>query len=172
MKKTALVLFMAVLILLGGCAGGQSKTFFVERDGESYLVDTESQVIVDGGYVYQYSIDQDGGTTITYPNGSTYYHISVGGMSASDASDDYDDSVYVSGDILVEIVSGIAAPKSILVALMIVVAGVFTIVSPKVSGFWGGLLGDRKRESSAGMQLVSRISGVVIIVMAIAYLLF
>jgi len=172
MKKTALVLFMAVLILLGGCTGEKSGMLTVERDGRTFVVDTQNQEITDGIYVYQYSREQKDETTITYPNGSTYYHISVGSMSASETSDDYDDSVYVSGDILVEIVSGIAAPKSILVALMIVVAGVFTIVSPKVSGFWGGLLGDRKRESSAGMQLASRISGVVIIVMAIAYLFF
>ena len=173
MKKTALVLFMAVLILLGGCAGGQSKTFIVEQDGESYLVDTESQVIVDGGYVYQY-YEEGGGIIIEYPNGATYYGVSNLNLEAA-KSEGYDEDVYVPGDVLMAVVMNTPKEKNYVTAFIIAAAGVFTFISPKANGFFGGFLGGflggQGGETSKRALLLSRIGGVAIVLIAIGYML-
>jgi hypothetical protein len=170
MKKTALIFLMAALMLLCSCSAIGQSVISVEQNGQSFLVDREKSEISDGIYVYRY-YKEGSGVIIEYPNGATYY--TVLNMNLDPAlTGEYDDMTYVSGDILAAVIVETPVMKSYVTAFFIALAGVFTIASPKVSGFWGGLLGAQKGESSKKTQMVSRIGGVVVVIMAIGYLLF
>jgi|GEM_PF-2465286 hypothetical protein len=172
MKKTTLILLLALLFLLSGCESQPVSTYTAEHNGVSYVIDRQAGEISDGTHVYQFEADDPQQTTIVYPNGSVYLYVSVGSIKNSSWSADYDETAYVSGDVLIELLADAPAAKNYLTAFFIAFAGVFTFISPKSAWFWGSLLGDEKKEPSPTALLVSRIGGGVIIVMAIGYLVF
>ena len=65
---------------------------------------SEGRVILDGTDVYDYVAEKRGSITsyvITYPNGATYHWTATEHGGAGGWSDDYDETTYISGNILV-----------------------------------------------------------------------
>ena len=170
MKKTTLILLLVLLFPLGACSAGSGNILSIEHSGQSFVVDRERQEISDGTYLYQYH-EEGNGVLIEYPNGATYFNTRNGGLNIDEGrSSAYDDVTYVSGDVLIAVVSDAGASRSYLTAFLIAAAGVFNIVFPKVAWYWGRVLSEKKGEPSKNALLVSRLGGVFIIIVAIVYL--
>ena len=141
-KKTSarFALLLAICLLLALCACSASSTYAVTRDGKTYTVDNEHGTISDGTYTYAFAWSGNE-VTFTYPDGSTYWmHFSStsgAGISYGGWSDDYTPGRYADGDDLADILNEKRpAPdqgKHILIALLLLAVGIFSIASPETA---------------------------------------
>lgn len=112
-KKLRLLIPILLLVwILCGCStyhaptGGMVVTEV--ENGPSYTIDFNLKTIRYEGILYQYSVSKNGDDisyTITYPNGGVYFHNSIGNIISAGGNEDYDETAYVSGEELVEILS-------------------------------------------------------------------
>jgi hypothetical protein len=100
----SLLPFLILALVLSGCGSTSREPYDLTYDGRTITVYPETGTIVDGLNVYRYTasetaagIDYD----ITYPNGSRYWWMSTKHGGHGGGSDGYDDSRYLSGDILI-----------------------------------------------------------------------
>jgi len=104
MRRLAL-LVLVVGLLTAGC-GQRAQTYTIDKGGKRYTVDTGSQTIREGNYIYRYELTRttDGySLEITYPNGATYSY-SQGKISGVGSwSEDYDAGRYAPGTVLREV---------------------------------------------------------------------
>lgn len=97
---------LAMVIALALCACGKPAVYDVVLDEGTFTVDTENETITYGTYVIQYDLTGKSGgvrTQFTYPNGSTFYWESSGGMGHGGWSDGYDEARYVAGETLLDV---------------------------------------------------------------------
>ena len=95
---------LVLALVLSACGSTSKEPYDVTYDGKTITVYPETCTIVDGLNVYRYTasetaagIDYD----ITYPNGGRYWWMSTNHGGHGGWSDGYDDSLYLSGDILI-----------------------------------------------------------------------
>lgn len=171
-RLTALLL--AVCALLALCACGASEPYAVTRDGITYTVDEERGTISDGTdtYAFVWSGDE---VTLTYPDGSTYWmhfsNTSGAGVSYGGWSDGYAPGRYADGDDLADILNGQRPDPDrgsrILIALVLLALGIFSIVSPETAWMLGHGWRYRDAEPSDMALTANRIGGVVCILVAV-----
>lgn len=105
MKKIRWLLICILLISLCACSSSSVK-YTIDKNGKSYVVDTENGSIFDGDHTYQYSFSGDSSSyriEITYPDGSSYWSQMSGYVGTAGSSDGYDQNRYVDGDILCDV---------------------------------------------------------------------
>lgn len=103
--KRLYVLLLMVSVLLCGCSGKPSSSDRTAiREGMEFVIDAEAGTITESGDVYRFSVEGNR-VTITYPNGGTYTWEKGGGVGYSSVSADYDDSRYVSGSVLTDVLA-------------------------------------------------------------------
>lgn len=172
--------FLVVLLLVCsffGCAK-QETSFTVTKNGTQYHVNTQEMTVSDGFNTYPYEFSGDASSfriTIIYPNGASYWYSQSGGMGQGGWSEAYDETAYVSGDILVDVVREIAAeranPGRIAAGLFLTILGILDTAFPKLSWYLGYGWRYKNAEPSDAALIFSRVGGVIAIVIGIVFLL-
>ncbi len=110
MKHFRILLPILILALVLSACGSTAQepytyTFGTDSGAKTITVNPETCTILDGTDVYHYTakesvngIDYD----ITYPNGGTYWWMAINHGGHGGWSDSYDETRYISGDILVD----------------------------------------------------------------------
>ena len=143
-----LALLLTLTLALCACAPKDSGSpYTVEKYGATYTVDKKNSTISDGEYTYSYTMTGGYGgykITITYPNGSTYWSdVNNSGSiitSAGGWSDNYDETKYVRGDILVDVLETKATRQrekgnNIFLAIILMAVGAFNAAVPQAAWF-------------------------------------
>lgn len=176
MKRiSAILVLLLCLVLLTSCGPETQTVYTVENNGISYTVDTVNGTIFDGKYTYTYMIRGTGSgsqTTITYPNGATYYWSWHGNVGSGGWSDDYDDRMYVKGSTLRDILS-MARPRqqeksgNPLIGLLLIGLGIWNAVSPQTAWYLSHGWRFKDAEPSEMALGLNRIGGVISIVVGV-----
>ncbi len=177
-----MVCLMAILMLLlpvTAYASESGSAYVIEQNGISFAVDPENKTIVAGGHTYSYRVETSGEqktTTITYPNGATYYWVQEEYLGFGGWSDDYNPDTYMDGDILVDIVDQIRPAKgdisngieinmmSVLMGLVVIVLGIFTAANPEDAWYWSNGWRFKNAEPSDMALAMSRVGGIVMVI--------
>lgn len=105
MKHFRILLMLLILaMVLSGCANTVREPYDYTFSGKTITVYPETNTITDGLDVYTYQIEETQSRTsyvIHYPNGATYHWTATETGGAGGWSDDYDESRYIRGNILV-----------------------------------------------------------------------
>ena len=170
--KKAFAALLCVLMLLALCSCG-NKTSSVYTVGK-YTVDTENGTISDGKYTYQYEFSpKTGGYAlhITYPNGSYYWWNQDGTSGFGGFSDNYNDSMFASGMDLRMILEQDApkekTQKNVFIILVLIVFGAFFTITPYTAWQLESGWKFNNAEPSDIALAVNRISGIVMLVIAL-----
>lgn len=162
MKRGILLCLLALLLLLTACGGETSSVY--EQDG--YTVDLESRTITYEEDVYTYTVSGSGAGSeirITYPNGATYYWTWNGNFGHGGWSDDYDPVRYTDGDTLMELLNFEPEPEksgpSPLLAILLLAAGIFNLVSPRAAWYLSYGWRFKNAEPSDAALVLGRLSG-------------
>lgn len=178
--RVPLFLLIAIMLLtLCGCSRyvePETKTSGLTTtttDVLTYSLNPETKTLVCNNTTYTYSIDYSDSAityTIHYPNGGTYYETCKETNSVSGWDGDL--SAYVSGDDLVEILSGhyyIASSggQNILLSLLFLAIGAFTTFCPYAAWYLRHGWHYENAESSQASLTVGRVCGVIIMVIGV-----
>ena len=168
MKRIFAIFLLAALLLLGCAPEETVHTVTLNRNGIDYAftVDTENCTISDGQYTYTYTVNGDH-TTITYPNGARYYWTQNGMFGSGGWDDHYDPQTYTDGDILMDVLS-VNAPRekrgNVPAGIILILLGIFDAACPRCAWYLSYGWRFKNAEPSDTVLVVSRISGVVAIV--------
>ena len=143
LMKKMLLFLLTVLLLFALCAcSSSSTTYTIEKHGRNFEVNLENNTIFDGKYTYQYTFSGDSSSysiDIIYPNGSIYYWNHSGNSGHGGWSDDYNENLYVAGDILCDIVIEKAPETSnsgkVIAIIFLLGIGVFNTAAPSVAWY-------------------------------------
>ena len=165
-------LFALLAALLAGCAA-TPEVYTVSYNGTDYTVDTVNGTISDGLYTYLYEIEGTSdrrSTTITYPGGAQYYWTQSSGGGLGGWSDDYDLSRYIDGDTLLNVLE-MSAPKEYsghpVVGLLLIALGAWYVLAPHSAWYLSYGWRYRDAEPSEAALIISRISGIAVILFGI-----
>ena len=178
MKRVwVVVLALLMAAMLFGC-GNEKTVYEVKRNDITFRVDTEQKTVSDGTYVYSYSFSGDASSykvTVRYPNRSSYWFSKRGNSGYGGWSDDYVETAYVSGGVLVDIIEETAREPvnigKIFGGILVIAIGIFNAAAPETAwylerGWW------YKNAAPSDMALAfTRGSGIVAIIAGIILLL-
>ena len=177
MKRVWVALIaLLIAVSLFGC-GKQKNVYTVRRNDITYRVDTEQHTISDGTYVYNYSFSGDAASykaTVRYPNGSSYWFSKNGNSGYGGWSDDYVETAYVSGSVLVDIIEETAQKPvnigKIFGGILLIVLGIFNAASPGTAWYLQRGLWYKNAEPSDMALAFTRGAGVVGIIVGVVLL--
>lgn len=182
MKRFFLLSIIFALILLSACSLQNNEPYTLEKNGTQFTVDKQNGTIFDGEYTYQFQVSSSAqgiSTTITYPDGATYWWSSTDTTGHGGWSDDYNASLsspYASGDTLVSIAEATLPVRNNnsygLIAIILAVIGIWYIVSPHSAWYvsYGWIY--KGAEPSGTALLIGRISGALLVVFALILMFF
>ena len=182
MKRFYIAVFALLLVL--SQAGCQEKQFLYEVSwyGTDYQINTQEKTVSGPVHSYPYEYEGDSSNfyiTFTYPNGATYWYRQSGGSGSAGWSSNYDESAYVSGDTLVDMVCKVLeqqpqrriGPGRILAALLLAGFGIFSIACPQTVWYWESGWRYKDAEPSDTALSVARISGAAALIIGIIIVL-
>lgn len=180
MKRiNCLLLFIITIMLLCSCTQGESL-YKIEKSGIALEVNKETNTIYDGTNMYYFNFagnKSDYEIEITYPDGSTYWCEMDNGSGNMGWSNDYNPGKYIDGDILASTLLE-DAPKaskhsdvSVIAFLVLIILGVFNIVSPQFAWYLQYGWRYKDAEPSDMALVINRVGGVVIILIGIFLLI-
>ena len=169
MKRIRILLPLFLLaFLLFGCTEVH-EAYSVTRNGIEFHVNTYEGTITDGTHIYLIDISGDS-TTITYPNGARYYWTQNGMAGFGGWDDHYDPDTYADGDILMDVLS-VNAPRekrgNVPAGIILILLGIFDAFCPRCAWYLSYGWRFKNAEPSDTVLVVSRISGVVAIVIGL-----
>jgi hypothetical protein len=179
-KHLRILLPLLILaLILSGC-GKQSPepyTYTFSRDNQviTLTVNPETRTILDGTDVYDYVAEKHGSITsyvITYPNGATYHWTATEHGGAGGWSDDYDETAYISGNILVfAIEEGMPREKqgNPALGLLIVLLGGIHALFPKIPIYIKYGWRFENAQPSEAYLLVTRIGGILAVIAGLVW---
>lgn len=179
--RKMIVCLMTILMLLPvtAYASESGSAYVIEQNGISFAVDPENKTIVADGHTYSYRVETSGEqkiTTITYPNGATYYWVQEEYVGFGGWDGDYDPDKYMDGDILVDIVDQIRPATgnsgegieinlmNVLIGLVVFVLGIFTAANPEDAWYWSNGWRFKNAEPSDMALTMSQFGGIVMII--------
>ena len=180
MKHFRILLPILILALvLSGC-GKQSLepyTYTFSRDDQviTLTVNPETRTILDGTDVYDYVTEKRGSITsyvITYPNGVTYHWTATEHGGAGGWSDDYNETAYISGNILVyAIEEGTPREKqgNFALGLLIILLGGVNALFPSIPIYLKYGWRFENAEPSEAYLLVTRIGGILAVIVGLVW---
>ena len=181
MKKSIAVFFAALfLVSLCSCQKNESSAPSIDRvtiNGTEYLADYTQNTITFDGHICSFDLSPQGDGVrleLTYPDGSTYWWVESGQMGYGGWSDDYDESRYVSGDVLRQVLKLEEQSKQSeshghpVPGLLLLVLGAFNALKPETA--WMMEYGWRFKNAQPSDLALSanRLSGVLCILLGIA----
>lgn len=175
MKK--IIAFFAALFLFSACLlpgsvwGAPNK---VEKDGKTFEVNFMENLIFDGTYTYEFTFSGDSKNyhiNITYPNGATYFWHQSGSSGYGGWSDDYDESRYVDGYTLCELIVPEAPkrvnPAKVLGIIFVIGVGAFYAIAPKAAWYLDTGWRFEYAKPSETALIVHRVSGIIAVAVGI-----
>ncbi len=171
--KKLIGLLLVMGLLLAGC-GQRTQTYMVEKGGKRYTVDTGSQTIREGNYIYRYELTRttDGySLEITYPNGATYFYSQGKTDGTGGWSENYDAGRFASGTVLREALEESVLTekgKSSYLGLAVLLAGlgVWCAAAPRSVWYLKGGWKYKDAEPSEAAVWAYRIVGAGLVVIA------
>ena len=137
-RPAAFVLTFLLLLLLTGCREKPSLIRTVTYMDQEYTLDQEKQTITHNGDLYHYRVSGNE-ITLEYPNQAVYHQTDHGGAIASGWTDNYDDTRYVPGDVLIRVLYANSPPSrrtgNPLVGLLFLAVGLWYAISPNSSWY-------------------------------------
>ena len=177
-KVIVLIVCALALAFLCACSREEPGPKTVVYNGRTYTIDDEAMTISDGEYTYRYEVSSSGSQRdfhITYPNGSTYYWTWNGNMGHGGWSDDYDETSYVEGRVLMNVLETQmpeeSEPKNILLIIFLLGAGIFNVAAPKASWYLSDGWRFKNAEPSEAALEWERFVGIILIVIAVFMIL-
>lgn len=176
-RMLMLMMVFALAITIRGCSDMKYST---TKNGTEYTIDKSSCTITDGENTYKYLISASETNTsieITYPDGSKWWCDNVTAKEQNKTilfggkSDDYDETKYVSGEILKELIEDTNNDrdlgKKVVVPILFFALGVLILAHPKI--LWIVLGGWTKKETQPTdtTVMIYRIFGILFIITAI-----
>lgn len=179
LKKVIMLAVLAVVfVFLCACSREEPGPKTVVYSGKTYTIDEEAMTISDGEYTYRYEVSGSGSSVnyrIIYPNGSTYYWTWSGNMGHGGWSDDYDETRYVEGRVLMNVLETQmpreSEPKNVLMIIFLLGAGIFNVAAPKVSWYLSDGWRFKDAEPSEAALEWGRFVGIILIVIAVFMIL-
>lgn len=169
-KLTVFLLAILAAFLLAACVPESEPIYEVERGGVIFTVDTVNQTITADGHTYGYQIS-GGSTTITYPNGATYYWSWSGNVGSGGWGEGYDPETYVDGDILLDVLNQGTPQKESggnpLLGLLLIALGIWHAASPYTAWYLSHGWRYKNAEPSDLALGMTRVGGFVVIVAGI-----
>lgn len=178
MKKMCVILLVLLMLLLPACGQEEAQSVYsVGIDNVQLTVDTQNMTISDGMYTYHYkaiSIGSGIQTTITYPNGATFYWSWSGNVGSGGWSEDYDDSIFADGHTLLEVLEQNPSTRqkrersgNPLVGLLFIGLGLWNVVSPYSSWYFSYGWRYKEVEPSDAALGLTRFGGIVAILVGV-----
>ena len=180
MRKTVLFLLTLTLLLsLCACSSSEPVTSHtVQINGKDYEVNFENSTVTDGRHTYEYEFSGDSESysiDIIYPNGSTYYWNQSGYSGHGGWSDDYNESLYVDGDTLCDVIvaaEDVYAPKAanpgkVFAIILLIGLGLMNIADPNIAWYLEYGWRYKNAEPSQLALAVNRISGVIAVIVGV-----
>lgn len=175
MKKY--ILFILISVLLAGCmVADPDSPYEVEKYNMLFTVDPVNGTVFDGTHIYEYEINGNT-TTITYPNGATYWWTQDGthGTGGWDNGYSHVGFPYVSGSTLVSVLDGEQPDnkpsKNFLVTLLLGAVGIWYTVSPYSAWYMSYGWRYKDAEPSTAALVMGRVSGVLLLILSVMLLL-
>ena len=180
MKHLRILLPLLVLaLILSGCGKQRMEPYTYSWSGSSgprtITVNPEEHTILDGTDVYTYQMEKFGTITsyvIDYPNGATYHWTSTGQGGAGGWSDNYDETTYISGSILVWALEEHQPREKAgnpAVGLLIAAVGAWQLFSPESAIYFSKGWRFKNAEPTEGYVLVTRIGGVILLIIGLVW---
>ena len=151
-------------------------SYSIEHAGKTFVIDAANQTITNNDDVYAYSFSGNT-TTITYPHGSTYFRTTSGNGWAGGWSDDYDETKYIPGGVLMDVLyrgrgdeKDSSGPSPFL-AILLIAAGAFNAAKPRTAWYLGYGWRFKDAEPSELALGVERVVGVVVLIIGVIMLL-
>ncbi len=170
MKKILLTM-ITMILLLSAC--GKGSIYTVTYGEEEFIVDTVNHTISHYDEVYKYQVSGSR-YEITYPDNSTYWWSQQGNFGSGGFSDDYNEAKYVSGDVLVDVLSSkyesSNTQKSFLLIIILLIIGIWHVVSPYSTWYLNYGWRYKNAEPSDTALFLARFSGIVTIIIALILL--
>ena len=178
MKKMCVILLVLLMLLLPACGQEEARTVYsVGINNVQMTVDTQNMTISDGMHTYQFEITGNN-ITITYPNGATFYWSWSGNVGSGGWSEDYDDSTYTDGHILLQALEMKPGTQNKrersgnpLAGLLILGLGLWNAVAPYSSWYLSHGWRYKDAEPSDAALGFTRFSGIAAIIVGIILLL-
>lgn len=176
MKHPVILVLLLLAVLLTACSGGEVQQYTTE---DGYVVDKASCTITGpDGIVYSYEV-RGTTTTITYPNGATYYQTQQDQFGTAGWSNDYRPQHYTAGDKLVEVLSQNTPQRksrsgntgSIFFGLLLIGVGIWHTAAPESAWYLGHGWKFKNAEPSGAALVMTRIGGIAAIVIGFVMLL-
>jgi len=136
MKRIIFAMLIFALVFLCACTQ-KTSTYDVPKDGRVYTVNLDNRTITHGTFVYQFQISNNS-AEITYPDNSTFFRSYNNNGYTGGWSEDYDETKYVSGDTLIDILEGGDLERSTqnggihpFFSIVLLIAGTLSLCFPK-----------------------------------------
>ena len=179
MRKQILFILIALLILsLCACsAPAGTVPYTVTKNGTDFTVDPENGTIFDGTNTYSYSFSSTyAGSELEfiYPDGSSWWWREENGFGVGGWSNDYHGADYIPGEVLQEIVEAgspkQSAPRNLWLNFVLLAIGIFYLAVPRAA--WFLVYGWRYKDAEPSdiALTMSRISGALLIILAVILL--
>ena len=176
--KLTITCILLLALSLTACTQKEVQTAYsVGIENMQFTVDTQNMTISDGMHIYQFEVS-GGNTTITYPNGATFYWSWSGNVGSGGWSEDYDDSTYTDGHILLQALEMKPGTQNKrersgnpLAGLLILGLGLWNAVAPYSSWYLSHGWRYKDAEPSDAALGFTRFSGIAAIIVGIILLL-
>jgi len=173
LKKLLICLVLLFGLILSSCSVKNDK-YEVAIQDKTFLIDTVNKTILHEGQIYKYDIN--GPTiTITYPDNSKYWWTQQANGGYGGMSDNYDESKYVPGNILIEaltyeIPTTNKSGKNYFLGFILLALGIWSTVSPySVWYLRYGWIYENAEPSDVAIELI-RIGGLFIILVGVIFI--
>lgn len=173
LKKLLPCLVLLLTLILSSCSVKNEDTYDVTLQNNTFSIDKVNKTILHEGQPYKYNIN---GTTITitYPDNSKYWWTQQNNGGYGGWSDNYDESKYVSGNILIEVLADEIptnkSEKKYFLIIILLTLGIWNTVSPYSS--WHLSYGWRYKnaEPSEVAITIVRIGGILLILISVIFI--
>lgn len=179
LKKVIMLIMLAfVFSFLCACSREEQGPKTVVHNGKTYTIDEEAMTISDGEYIYRYKVIGRGSSVeyeFTYPNGARYYWTWSNNAGYGGWSDDYDDTKYLDGHTLIDILDKEmpreSEPKNIPMIFFLLIVGIFNTAAPKTAWYLSEGWRFKNAEPSEAALDWGRFVGIILIVIAVFMIL-
>lgn len=170
MKKIYFGITILMILLLTGCVKPIESKHTITKENEIFFIDTINQTISHDNEIYKYKVDRNS-YEIIYPDNSTYSWTKEENGGFGGWSDNYNDTKYISGSLLIDILSKEYSQtnkeKNFFAIFILFILGGWNAVFPYSSWYLSYGWRYKDVEPSDTVLILARLSGVIIIIISL-----